>query len=67
MSRLTVHTPNWWAPERRAKFLAWLNDELTRDEERDVLAIAAAGREPRDVKQARPARAAERNRPKDNS
>lgn len=35
--RFTVHTPPNWPKEKRAKFLAWLNDELTADEERDLL------------------------------
>lgn len=34
-----VHMPPSWPPEKREKFLAWLNDELDADAERDLLRL----------------------------
>jgi hypothetical protein len=37
--RRTIHMPPEWSEEKKDKFEAWLNDELTRDEETELLKL----------------------------
>ena len=45
--RLNVHMPPHWSEEKRAKFLAWLNDELSAEEGRKLLCLPTHARRKR--------------------